>query len=387
MFYSLVEESQIRFMEGTIVSNPTITAKKNFYKCTFKVDSASVNENLSFSTSGTVTLLFPVEMVESHYPKKLYSTNKNPNDIIVETGSRVAVEVSCIDSESRLFSVKNAHGLGWKNKISFFRANCRLNFKRLLAMWGEAGGFVLALLAASKEYLDEKIQISFCLAGLSHIMALSGMHVGIFSGFTKKISKPLLGERFSNLLSVIAVILFVWFAGFSPSLTRALIGCLIAYISTICCIKIKSLTSLSLAFLIQILIFPSDFSSVSFMLSYMALLGIVVFSDFFNRFLCRFTGTFLANQLSPSVSAILMTSPISAKIWGFVTPIGVLSSMVISPLVTCFLIMSLIFIILSLIFPFLTIPLGKIVQILYYAIKYIGIFFAKFPPISIGGIK
>ena len=327
-------------------------------------------------------LLVPAQIVEAHYPKKLYSASSS-EDVFIETGACLALDVSCVDKNAKLFSVKSACFLGWKNKISFFRANCRLNFKRLCALWGEAGGFLLALLTSSREYTDDTLAHAFCLAGLSHILALSGMHVGIFSGFTKKIFKSFAGKRLSDLFALFSVILFVWFAGFSPSLSRALIACIISFFATILCIKGNPLTMLSISFLIQILIFPTDFSSISFMLSYLSLLGIVLFSDFFSKVLCRFTGTFFSKQLSPSISAIIMISPLSSKIFGFIAPIGIFSSMIISPLVTYFLIGSLVCIVLSLIFPFLSFPLGKILEIIYYSIKYVGIFFAKFPPITL----
>ena len=47
-------------------------------------------------------------------------------------------------------------------------------------MWGSAGGLLLALLSASKEYTSSAFSDAFRLAGLSHILALSGMHVSIF---------------------------------------------------------------------------------------------------------------------------------------------------------------------------------------------------------------
>ena len=76
-----------------------------------------------------------------------------------------------------------------------------------------------------------------------------------------------------------------------------------------------------------------------------------------------------------------MTSPISAFIWGYITPIGIISTIIISPLVTFFLVFGLISVILCLIFPFLSYPLGTILQIVYYIIEYVAFLFAKVPPI------
>ena len=54
--------------------------------------------------------------------------------------------------------------------------------------WNEAGGLFLALISGIREYTDQSAADSFRRAGLSHILALSGMHLSLFSGITAKIS-------------------------------------------------------------------------------------------------------------------------------------------------------------------------------------------------------
>ncbi|MCR5698389.1 MAG: ComEC/Rec2 family competence protein [Treponemataceae bacterium] len=377
-FFSLYPNDKIVQVKGTVKSNPVISASKNFYRCALEVENCSTKYGFS-TAGGKINLLIPKQFVEAHYPKKLYFKSNVP---CIESGAVLSCKVSLIDDEQRLFKTEEIDFIRWDNRVSFFRALCRINFKRLLAMWGSAGGFLLALLSASKEYTEDVVSESFRLAGLSHILALSGMHVSIFSSTSEKVFK-FTGKRITEILSLFSVILFVWFAGFSPSLTRALLGCLISFVLGLFCIKIKSLDTVCIAFLIQIVIFPSDFSSVSFMLSYLALLGITLISNPISRILSRFIGNYLGNSLASSISAISFTGFLSAKIFGFISPIGIISSIFISPLVTCFLILGLICIILSLIFPFLSVPLGTILQILYYMIKQISIIFAKVDPIFI----
>ena len=377
-FFSLYPCDKICQIKGTVKSNPVISSSRNFYRCALEVEDCRTVSGYS-TASGKINILISKEIVESHYPKKLYFDSGVP---CIESGAILDCEVVLLDEKERLFKADSIEFLDWNNKISFFRAICRINFKRLLAMWNSAGGFLLALLSASKEYTEDIVSESFRLAGLSHILALSGMHVSIFSSTSQKLFK-FTGKRITNLLSVLSVALFVWFAGFSPSLTRALLGCLISFILDFFCIKLKKIDTLCIAFLIQIMIFPSDFSSISFMLSYLALLGITLVSNPISRILSRFFGSYLGNSLSSSISAISFTGFLSARVFGFISPIGVISTIIMSPLVTLFLIMGLFCILLALIFPFLSMPLGTILQILYYVIKQISIFFAKFEPIYI----
>ena len=76
-------------------------------------------------------------------------------------------------------------------KIQKSRAFCRLEFKRMMFSWGKAGGFLLALLSGSKEYLDIDLVENFKKSGLSHILALSGMHLSLLSGIAAFIGKKI----------------------------------------------------------------------------------------------------------------------------------------------------------------------------------------------------
>ena len=386
-FYCLLQNDKITSLTGFVKSNPVLASSGKFYMCDFSpYEVSSFDKNSKFSSLGKVKLLLPKNLVESHFPGKLYSSSGKT--IFIETGAKLCVKIkpskkssNSFSSTDNFFIVSDIDFLGWKNFISKIRGIIRLQFKRLMYMWGSAGGLLLALLSASKEYTSSAFSECFRLAGLSHILALSGMHVSIFSGITEKTFKNIFGKNKTQIISLCSVILFVWFAGLSPSLARALISTIILFLIKKVGIKMQVLEVLCLSFLIQISILPQDTSAISFILSYLALFGILTFGEFFKPSLTKILGSNLASSVSASVGAVLMTSPISAFIWGYITPIGIISTIIISPLVTFFLVFGLISVILCLIFPFLSYPLGTILQIVYYIIEYIAFLFAKVPPI------
>ena len=386
-FYCLLQNDKITSLSGYVESNPVLTSSGKFYMCDFSpIEASSFDENSKYSSFGKVKLLLPKNLVESHFPGKLYSSTGKT--VFIENGAKLFVKIkpsknstNSFSSTDDFFIVSDVDFLGWKNFISKIRGILRLQFKRLMYMWGSAGGLLLALLSASKEYTSAEFSESFRLAGLSHILALSGMHVSIFSGITEKAFKNIFGKNKTQIISLFAVILFVWFAGLSPSLARALISTIILFLIKKMGIKMNVLEVLCLSFLFQIVIFPQDSSAISFILSYLALFGILTFGEWIKPFFTRFLGSNLSTSLSSSVGAVLMTSPVSAFIWGYITPIGIISTLVISPLVTFFLVFGLISVILCLIFPFLSYPLGTILQIVYYIIEYVAFLFAKAPPI------
>ena len=381
-FSCLIENHKIYSAQGLVASNPVITSSGKYYKCDFIPSFVKSKKELStFSTNGKITLLIPKEIIETHYPGKLYSTIGE--SIFVEEGSILNVQIEQLNkkTDESFFIVKKAEFLGWKNFLSKIRGFFRLQFKRLMYMWGNAGGLLLALLSSSKEYTSFEFSNAFRLTGLSHILALSGMHVSIFSTLTEKSFFKILGKNKTNFLSLIIVLLFVWFAGIAPSLTRAMISTIIIFIAAKLNLKLKILDILCLSFLIQLSLYPQDSSSISFILSYLALFGILTLGTYIKPFLTNFFGTTLSSSLSSSIGAILVTIPVCAVIWGYITPIGIISTIFISPLVTFFLIFGLISVIICLIFPFFTYPLGTILQIVYYLIDNVATLFAKVPPI------
>ena len=388
-FYCLLQNDKITSLTGFVKSNPVLTSSGKFYLCDFSpYEVSSFDENTKFSSFGKVKLLLPKNLVESHFPGKLYSSSGKT--IFIETGAKLCVKIKPSKNSSNSFSstdnffiVSDIDFLGWKNFISKIRGIIRLQFKRLMYMWGSAGGLLLALLSASKEYTSAEFSESFRLAGLSHILALSGMHVSIFSGITEKTFKNIFGKNKTQIISLFSVILFVLFAGLSPSLARALISTIILFLIKKVGIKMQVLEVLCLSFLIQIMILPQDSSAISFILSYLALFGILTFGELLKPFLTKFLGSNLSSSVSASIGAVLMTSPISAFIWGYITPIGIISTIIISPLVTFFLVFGLISVILCLIFPFLSYPLGTILQIVYYVIEKVAFLFAKVPSINL----
>ena len=382
-FSCLIENHKIYSAQGLVASNPVITSSGKYYKCDFIPSFVKSKKEVStFSSDGKITLLFPKEIIETHYPGKLYSTIGE--SIFVEEGSILNVQIEQLNkkTDESFFIVNNAEFLGWKNFLSKIRGFFRLQFKRLMYMWGNAGGLLLALLSSSKEYTSFEFSNAFKLAGLSHILALSGMHVSIFSTLTEKSFFKILGKNKTNFLSLIIVLLFVWFAGIAPSLTRAMISTIIIFIAAKLNLKLKIIDVLCLSFLIQLSLYPQDSSSISFILSYLALFGILTVGTYIKPFLTNFLGTTLSSSLSSSIGAVLVTIPVCAVIWGYITPIGIISTIFISPLVTFFLIFGLISVIICLIFPFFTYPLGTILQIVYYLIDNVATFFAKVPPIN-----
>jgi competence protein ComEC len=372
-FYSLFSSNEISTIKGNVKTSPAITSNRNYYF--FKLELSEIISKISnIKTSGTINILCPKEIVEAHFPGKLYDFN----GVVLEQGLNVIL-TGYVSNE--LFICSQAECIDYKNWFCKIRAVFRMQFKRLMFQWGKAGGLLLALLSGAREYTDEKLSEAFRLSGLSHVLALSGMHLSFFSGFTLNVTKIFFGKKKSFIFSIFFVLFFVWFAGFSPSLFRAFLCFLIIAFCQYLNVEISMLSVLSLSFLIQIIFRSDDVYSVSFILSYMALTGIILLSDFFKKYFSYILIKKFSEAFSVSVSAQLFTSMITVKFFKVLTPVGILSSVFTSDLFNIFLITGFVLVILSFLFPPLINVSGLLLNYIYIIIEKGVIFFAQFKPI------
>ena len=117
------------------------------------------------------------------------------------------------------------------------------------------------------------------------------------------------------------------------------------------------------------------------MLSYGALAGILIFSHI-SRFLSiKKMPSVLSESFSASLGAQGLTAPLCIKKTGLFSPLGIISSLVVSPMVTIFIYSGLFLIILCLIFPVLVPYSAFLMKILYTSIVRITAVFSAVPQI------
>lgn len=391
-YTSIIPFDEINFLEGCLLSSPVKSSSGKTYSAVFDVSAAGKtigkNNNSSIfvsQASGRIKLLIPSEMVEAFYPGKLFSSAKKKGAFLWEAGGVYSLKGKIVSEQFLVtecsYSVfpRSLFGI-----IDFFRALCRLQFKRLMYSWGNGGGLLLALLSGSKEYTEVSVTDAFKKSGLSHILALSGMHLSMFSGIAMFIGKKIKRKKLSFIIRTIAVVIFVWFAGFSPSLLRAFIcNCLLILSSLSDNENPDMITILCFSFLLQTIITPKSLFNIGFILSYAALAGILIFNSFFTKIYIRFLPSYFTMSLSSSTAAQIFTAPVALKTFGCFCPIGIIATSIVSPLITFFIYSGLVLIILSLVCPFISSASGFFVNLQYNVIKSIVGIFSKSPAICL----
>jgi competence protein ComEC len=111
-------------------------------------------------------------------------------------------------------------------------------------------------------------------------------------------------------------------------------------------------------------------------------LGIALFSRFFFSKCIRFFPEPIALSLSASLAAQIFTIPLTLAFFGTITPIGIIATVFISPLISLFMSLSITAIILALCLPQTLFFSGVLIQGLYSFIAFLVVLFAKVPAIQ-----
>lgn len=139
-------------------------------------------------------------------------------------------------------------------------------------------GIVKALVIGIREDLDRDLMDSYADAGAMHILAVSGLHVGIIYWIFLFITRPLKGRSVKLFLSVLGVLIlwsYAFATGFSPSVVRAVTMFTFFGLAALSSRETNSYNVLAASAICQLAIDPFLLFSVGFQLSYCAVFGIL----------------------------------------------------------------------------------------------------------------
>lgn len=158
-----------------------------------------------------------------------------------------------------------------------------LNIKNILD--DETSSILLGLILGYKTDIDEEIQENFRNASMSHILAVSGMHVTYVILGINLIFKNLIGKKNTNILSILILIFYMFITNFSPSITRAGMMGIIMIFSKLIYRKNDIYTSISISLLLILIYNPFLIQNLGLQLSYGGVIGIILFNKGILKFL------------------------------------------------------------------------------------------------------
>ncbi len=200
---------------------------------------------------------------------------------------------------------------------------------------GEAGSIVEAMTIGRKADLSPTTRTAYAHAGVSHVLALSGFHVGIIVLMIQFFFfKPLLSIRWqwvSNLLIIAVLWLYALITGMSPSLIRATLMFTILMLSQSFSRDALSPNSCALAFFIMLCINPFYLYDIGFQLSFIAVASIGILGK---RLVAICTTSnrlthyiWLITIIAIALISSVFTAPLVAHYFGKLTFVSLISNL------------------------------------------------------------
>ena len=142
--------------------------------------------------------------------------------------------------------------------------NLRLSYGLRNRIGGEAGGVASALLLGNRSFLSADTVLSFRRAGISHLLALSGLHVSILIAFVDFLTRAFrIRQRARFYLIPLFAFLYLVITGFALSTLRAVLMVVVLYLSILLGEAYDSLTALTTSLMLTLILMPHSVLSLS----------------------------------------------------------------------------------------------------------------------------
>ena len=162
------------------------------------------------------------------------------------------------------------------NKNIFLRFKNNI-YKRIDSINNE---YLYAFILGKSSYINGESYDNYKTNGITHLFALSGLHVSLFSSFLLYLLNKLkVGEVKTFIITSLFLIFFSFIASFTPSILRATIFFILSQINKIYYFYVKPINLLYLTFIILLLINPNYLFNTGFLLSFCITFFIILFNE------------------------------------------------------------------------------------------------------------
>ena len=205
----------------------------------------------------------------------------------------------------------------------------------------DASPLIRALVTGNRDNLSDSYTTSLQRSGLSHVVAVSGMHLAFLAGMLALLLGR--GRRRTALVSLPVMALFSMVAGNTPSVVRAAIMIALLQLAPLFGRERDDLTSLAFALMVLLIQNPYAAANIGLQLSFAAVAGIMLLAGPIQRKmlapvqkipvgtlagrLCRKGANFVVSTIATTLGALVFTTPLTALYFGTISVIAPLSNL------------------------------------------------------------
>lgn len=317
--------SSAKFSDGRYlytVKTDTVNGKKEKLKIELSLK-YPLNANIADEIYISCTPVKP-------HGNKMYSLNKlsNGTDLFVNKINSLSISENAAFSSSKDITVF----------ILKFRSILENNI--LMNLRGQNGALLVGFCFGDKGNLSRQIITDFRTCGISHLLAVSGLHLTVWSGALYLVLNKLkINKKVISVICTVFIIFFSALTGFGVPVVRAGFMFGLFYIGFLFNKEPDALNSMGAALCILLLINPFSAVSVSLWLSVLSTLGLISFSKLILDVLLKpFQGVekkfilkplyFVLSAISVSLSATVFCIPVYTFVFPAISLIQIISNII-----------------------------------------------------------
>ena len=219
-----------------------------------------------------------------------------------------------------------------------------VNLYRSQGLEGDVLAVASALTVGDRSDITPTLEATYSATGASHVLSLSGLHIGILAGILFVLFRPLHRIRHGRLITSCLVVIILWgfafISGLSSPVIRSVIMFSLYIVSTLVSKdRFRGEYSVTLAAFLMLLYNPSYLFDISFQLSFTAVYSILLFYPLFSKLwqpkwrLLKYGW----NIMALSFAAQTGTFPLILSYFGVFPTYFLLANLVVTPLSACIL--------------------------------------------------
>lgn len=230
----------------------------------------------------------------------------------------------------------------------------------------EVSKLILGIMLGDTKNLETDIKEDFSKSSISHILAVSGMHVSYIIYISTILLKKLLGKKQTRIIVSVILIIYMFITDFSVSVMRASISGILMLISFAFYRKSDTWNNMAISMLIILIKNPFNIQNISLILSYGGAIGIIVFQKYMKQLVKLDKTPMIKEVLTITISAQIILTPIIIITFKKVGIAFLITNILISPIISIIVMGGFI----QIIFSFISIMAGTLIaKILYFPLK------------------
>ena len=162
----------------------------------------------------------------------------------------------------------------------------------------QSKAYLNALVLGNDNDINENIEASYQTNGISHLLAISGAQITLFSAILLYLFNKFFSKNISYVITIIFLLVYLFITSFSPSVLRATIFFIILTINKQFELKINTLSLLILTASFLLIINPYYIYSLGFTLSFTVSFYLLLFKDIINKYENYFSKTLIISLIA-----------------------------------------------------------------------------------------